>query len=64
MTIDWTLLGIGAVIGMLMEWRWRGITLVLFFGLPMMLLGYLFGYMQAGFITGYMLYRKYGVTKK
>jgi hypothetical protein len=37
----------------------RRTLFVLAFGVPCMIIGYLFGYLQSGFITGYMLYRRF-----
>jgi len=32
---------------------------VVVLGIPCMIIGYLFGHAQSGFITGYMLYRRF-----
>lgn len=38
--------------------RVRRMILIVAFGVPCMLIGYAFGYIQAGFMTGYRIYNK------
>lgn len=48
-----------AILGFAVGWYFRPLVLTLLIGVPFMVLGYLYGYVQSGLITGYGLYLKY-----
>jgi hypothetical protein len=52
----WTPFILGAIVGWLWPSATRRAIFIVLFGVPTMLLGYLFGYIQAGFMTGYHFY--------
>lgn len=54
----WLQLLLGFIVGTVWPKGSRRIINIVLLGVPSMLVGYLFGYIQAGFMTGYHLYKR------
>jgi hypothetical protein len=49
----------GFVVSMIWPHQTRRFLLIILFGIPGLLFGYLFGYLQSGWMTGLALYNRY-----